>query len=120
MNQTGTPAYATASWDVLALVPPANATSRTVLCDVVTSAPVPLLSTDFIQLGREELSYITDYARHILCFKLGGAEFGATFPLYDNFLAGAKQRNQLLSTRVRYLTPLFEQARLNEDLMPTA
>lgn len=120
MNQKGLPAYSATSWDLLSLAPLANATTRTVTCDVVRSAPVPVTGTDFIQVGREELSYITDYVRHILSFKLGGTEFGATFPLYDNFIAGAKQRNTLLSTRVRYLTALFEQAKSNENLMPTA
>lgn len=120
MNLTSTPTYSATSWDLLCLAPLAGSVPCSVLCDVVRSAPVPLKPTDYIQLGREELSYLTDYVRHILTFKMGGAEFGATFPLFDNFLAGAKQRNQLLSTRVRYLTPLFDQAKLNEDLMQTA
>jgi hypothetical protein len=120
MNTTGLPAYAASTADVICLVPMAGASPCSVLCDVVCSAPLPVLGTDYIQLGREEIPYIIDYVCHILSFKIGGTEFGSTFGLYDNFLAGARQRNQLLSTRVRYLTSLFEQAELNEELMPTA
>ena len=41
----------------------------------------------------EEIPYILDYARHLLSFKLGGDEFASSFPLYDNFQAGAARRN---------------------------
>jgi hypothetical protein len=119
MNMTGTPGYVATSFDILTLVPVSKG-GDSVLCDVVQSAPIPLKPTDYIPLGREELSYISDYVRHILSFKIGGSEFGSSFPLYDNFIAGAKQRNGLLSTRVRYLTALFGQAEYNEALLPTA
>jgi len=77
--------------------------------DTVRTAPLPVLPADFVQIGREELPYIFDYARHILSFKLGGSEFVSTMPLYDNFLRGAAQRNKILAAQARYLTALFEQ-----------
>lgn len=119
MNLVGTPGYVATSFDVMTVVPVSRG-GDSVLCDVVQSAPVPLGPDDPVPLGREEVSYIMDYCRHALAFKIGGTEFGSTFPLFDNFIAGAKQRNGLLSTRVRYLTSLFGQAEYNEKLMPTA
>jgi hypothetical protein len=81
---------------------------------------LPVLTTDYIQVGHEDIPYLFDYTRHVLSFKLGGAEFAATMPLYDNFLQGAAQRNKLLAAKARYLTPLFAPAMKEEAEVPAA
>ncbi len=111
--------YAATAFDLLALSPVAQ-TPVTMNVDVVRSAPLPVLTTDFIQIGREELPYIVDFCRHILSFKLAGAEFLATMPLYDNFLKGAQKQNKQLADKCQYLTPLFNQPKFQSLAQPAA
>lgn len=108
MNQLGTPNLAAVAGDIIWLSKVPDI-AYAVTVDTVRTAPLPVLPADFVQIGREELPYIFDYARHILSFKLGGSEFVSTMPLYDNFLRGAAQRNKILAAQARYLTALFEQ-----------
>ena len=116
-NQRGLPKFAAASFDLLALAPVPNG-NYGVSCDLVASAPLPATFDDYVQLGREEIPYILDYARHLLSFKLGGDEFASSFPLYDNFQAGAARRNTRLAETTRYLTPLFGQPEKEQDVQP--
>lgn len=103
---SGAPQAAACAYDLLAFykVP---STVYSIVCDVAQAAPLPTSDASYIQVGREELPYIFDYCRHILMLKIGGTEFIQSMPLYDNFLKGAMQRNQLLAAKARYLTPLF-------------
>ncbi len=119
-NKLGKPNFAGCLYDLLALsdVPKTNAYS--ISCDVVRSAPLPVLPGDFIQVGYEELPFILDLARHILSFKLGGEEFQTTFALYDNVLAGATQRNSILNTQARYLKDLFGLPAKQEEIVHAA
>ena len=114
-NTPGTPSLVGVAYDQIALGCIPNAV-YSLSADVVRSAPLPTGPGDFIQLGREELPYIFDYCRHILCFKLGGSEFLATMPLFDNFLKGAMQRNKILAAKARYLDPIMNQAIKDDDL----
>lgn len=106
-SQFGTPNLAGCLYDIVALSNVPKNSNFAISCDLVQSAPLPAISSSFIQVGYEDLPYILDYARHILCFKLGGEEFQTTFALYDNFLDGVKQRNTQLSYQSRYLRDLF-------------
>lgn len=116
-----TPDYAACAFDLLALSPVAQAgTSVNVQCDVVRSAPLPVLTTDYVQIGREEISYIVDLCRHVLSFKLEGAEFVATMPLYDNFIRGAQKQNKQLMDKCQYFTPLFGQPKTQSLAQPAA
>ncbi len=118
-DTSGTPDAAACAFDELALAKvPDGAYSITV--DVIRSAPLPTLGTDFIQVGKEELPYIIDYCRHVLSFKQGGQEFIATMPLYDNFVRGATQRNKFLKIKARYLTALFSQPAIEKEVSPAA
>jgi hypothetical protein len=118
-NIPGETNYSACIYDILAL---SNLPNQTIgiTCDVVRSAPLPPSDADYIQVGREEISYLMDYVRHILCFKIGGSEFVATMPLYDRFLSAATQRNSLLAIKARYMTPLFGQSAYEESNAPAA
>lgn len=113
--QSGPPRYIGCSFDQLAIAPGKPRRAYSIAVDLVRSAPLPTSPTDPIQVGREEIGYIVDYCKHVLSFKLGGTEFGATFPLHDNFLAGAAQRNEMLANKARYLVPLMGQPRRDDD-----
>lgn len=118
-NRPARPDLAGTAFDLLALANiPDSAYGITV--ELVRTAPLPVLPTDFIQIGREEMPYIIDYCRHVLSFKLGGSEFTSTMPLYDNFLAGAASRNTLLADKAKYLTPLFGAGKQEAGVAPAA
>jgi hypothetical protein len=118
-DTSGQPDAAACAFDELALANVPNG-AYSVTVDVIRSAPLPTLGTDFIQVGKEELPYIIDYCRHVLSFKQGGQEFIATMPLYDNFVRGATQRNRFLKIKARYLTPLFSQPAIEKEVSPAA
>lgn len=118
-NSRGVPTLSATLYDFVALAKaPDNVYGIT--CDVVRSAPVPANIADPIQMGPEEIPYLMDFVRHSLSFKLGGSEFTATMPLFDNFLSAMTQRNKLLGVQARYLTPLFGQAAIQEDVVNAA
>lgn len=85
--------------------------------DVVQKAPLPTLlggspvSSNFIQVGPEDLSAIRDYVQHILLFKCGGNEFKSTMSDYDSFLKSVSLRAGVNKARITYLAPLFGQPR---------
>lgn len=116
---TGTPKIAACAYDLVAFNRVPNGV-YSITCDLVQSAPLPVLAGDYIQIGREEMPYIFDYCRHILQFKVGGTEFVQSMPLYDNFLKGAAQRSKFLGVKARYLTPLFTTPSMEEAENPAA
>lgn len=119
MNQLGTPNYCGVACDILA---PSLVPDRVygLTADLVRTAPLPALPADFIQVGREEIPYIFDYVRHVLSFKLGGAEFKDALPLLDGFLSGAMQRNKLLKYKSPYFSALFGQPEKQTELEKVA
>jgi hypothetical protein len=69
--------------------------------DIVRKAPVPALDGTQLQVGREQLDILLDYAEHLALFKVGGAEFQATFRQAENFLQQAATYNSRLSASAR-------------------
>jgi hypothetical protein len=66
-----------------------SSTPLSMTLDVIRNAPLPVLDTDFVQLGREEFDALLGYAEHLACFKLGGNDFTRTSDLYSDFLTQA-------------------------------
>lgn len=71
-------------------------TAYSVTLDVVRKTPV-YNDGDNVQIGREQLDAILDYAEHLALFKVGGAEWHATERQANNFLLQAMTYNQRLS-----------------------
>ncbi len=67
-----------------------------VTVDVVRNAPIPAGDGSQVELGREELDVILDYAVHLAAFKQGGAEFVATIQHYDRMFRQAMIYNDKL------------------------
>lgn len=85
----------TAGLDTFAVVPLAGLHPvSSVVLSLVQNAPVPALDADFIQVPRDTLDIILDYAEHLSMFKCGGAEFEMTAPLFDNFRKAAMLANK--------------------------
>lgn len=116
----GPPADAAlASWNMFVVHPAPDALGPySVALDVVQNAPVPLLGGDFVQLGREELDVVLDYAQHLCDFKRGGAEFLGTTGFYDRFLRLAGVYNERLRAAVDFFSPMADRAVRDEQLVP--
>lgn len=61
--------------------------------DLVRNIPVPAADGDYLQIGKDMLDTLLDYAQHIACFKMGGNDFNRTMPLYQNFIKAAGLQN---------------------------
>jgi hypothetical protein len=85
---------------------------------VVQNALVPAMLTDFIQVSRSDYDSILDYAQHLAAFKMGGAEFIATLPLYQKFLRQAALYNSKLSAMGSFWKTMYEVSQLQESREP--
>lgn len=71
------------TWNLIAMYPVPD--DKYILTfDAVRKAPIPETDGDFIQVGRESLQALLDYAQHIASFKMQGGEFDATLALYQS------------------------------------
>lgn len=82
--------------NLLGLSPIPDAGPYSLMATVVQSAPLPVLAADPVQVSRDDLDVIIDYAQHIAAFKQGGAEFLQTLPLLQRFLKHAAVYNAKL------------------------
>ena len=76
-----------------ALAPFATTEAVSTVLTVVENAPVPSADGDQIQLSRDGVDAILAYAQHIASFKMGGANFALTMPLYEQFEAYCRTKN---------------------------
>jgi hypothetical protein len=77
---------------------------------VVANMPV----SGSIQIGRDGLDPVIDYAQHIASFQMGGAEFAGTERLYQNMVAAGKSQNGRLEAVSFYKSQLEQPARKSE------
>lgn len=100
-NTTGTPTNIyIGSYNLIGIYPvPTGATS--IVLDVVRKAPVPSADGTNLQIGREELDAIIDYAEHLALFKVGGTEWHATDAKMQNFMLQSIVYNQRVSASAR-------------------
>ena len=117
-NQQGTPQMAGIMYDLVAIVPGSPQVAYTVTADVVQSAPIPLIGTDDIDLGPEDIGHLIDYVVHILTFKCGGKEFASTYSRYNDFMDAVSFRGQINKARIQYLKPTMEQPSMEEGERP--
>lgn len=103
MNSSNQPAdVALAGWNILAVNPvPDSNGPYSVTLDVVRNAPVPSADNTQVQIGREQVDMILDYAEHLAMFKVGGAEWMATELQAKNFTTQALAYNKRLSATAR-------------------
>lgn len=80
--------------DVTLAVPEGN---HSIVMDVVRNAIIPTADDDLVQVERQFLTTILDYAQHLASFKCQGGEFMATYHQYENmFTAAATQNSRLM------------------------
>jgi hypothetical protein len=84
---------ALAGLNMLILADTPDSAPHFVTLDVLRNMPVPVNPSDIVQVGKEELDAILDYAEHLAAFKMGGAEFFATLPAYSRMVNLAMGQN---------------------------
>lgn len=90
------------NWNTIALnkVPSSNSI---ITFEAIRKAIVPTVDGDFIQVGRESMNAIYDYAHHIALIKSQGVEFEATLSKYEMAKQMARDyRNQVASQSYSY------------------
>lgn len=101
--------------------PPAdsnNGLNYSLTASVVENAPIPVNDLSFVQVPREDLDCILDYAQHIAMFKNGGADFLATIPLFERFIAQAALYNSKLSELGEFMKAIYGLSQLQEHSQP--
>ena len=117
-NGTSTPAdVALAAPNMIAVNPVPDGVYSVVL-DVVRRTPTPSIDLDQVQVGREQLEAILDYAEHLALFKVHGAEWMSTRPQAENFLKQAVTYNQRLSASARAALPASMQSEREKAVRP--
>lgn len=117
-NKLDTPQdIALVSANMIAVNPPPDNIYSFVL-DVVRKTPVPTNDGAFIQIGREQLDAILDYAEHLALFKVAGAEWHATQLNADNFLLQSVTYNQRIAAAARAVFSASEQSQKQKQEIP--
>ena len=84
-----------ASGSILGINPPPTA-GLTISLDITAKMPLPSLGTDFIQVGKEVVDALVDYAQHLAMLKEGAVELQATVEQYKNLIRMAAVVNDRL------------------------
>jgi hypothetical protein len=85
---------------------------------VVRNAPIPASTSAYLQVAREDLDVIIDYAQHLAAFKMGGQEFLAAMPLLERFLTAAMIRNSKLKEMGEFTQYLLGLSQRQEQMAP--
>jgi hypothetical protein len=118
-NTSGIPStVAMVSYDLMALYPVPSSADAEITLDVVRKAPIPVDDADYIDVPREYLSTILDYAQHLALFKVGGTDFEASLPAYDQMVKTASLQNERLLAQAPYFDALRGQTRLEDERLP--
>lgn len=81
--------------DLVALAPFVPSTGAIVssVLTVIGNAPIPANDNSEIQLSRDGVDALLNYAQHIASFKMGGKDFALTVPLFEQFEAYCRKKN---------------------------
>lgn len=112
-SETDTPVFIASIKNYVALAPCPDGVYSVVL-DVVRKAPLPSGDVSNIQVGREYINNIVDYAEHLAAFKCGGEEFRHSFRAADSFFNAALAYNQRLAAQHPALVALIRQSTLDD------
>lgn len=108
----------TTGLNIVGFAPPPDDGDYSATLMVVRNAPVPLIGSDYIQLGRDEYDAMLDYCVHLAAFKMGGTEFLATIPLFQRFMKLAGLYNSKLAELGEYSKSIYEMSQLQRETNP--
>lgn len=104
--------------NAIAIVPKPSTGPFSLTASVVQNAPIPVNQNDFVQVGRDDLDIILDYAQHLAALKLGGAEFLSTMPLFNRFMAQASIYGLKLSEIGEYMSVILNLSGTDDSMNP--
>ena len=79
--------------DFVALAPfPTTAIVSSVLT-IIGNAPIPVDDDDEVQLSRDGVDALLNYAQHVASFKTQGKDFALTLPMMEQFEAYCRKKN---------------------------
>jgi hypothetical protein len=78
--------------------------------DVARKAPIPVNDGEYVQMSKEELDVILDYAEHVAVSKQGGDTLTNSLPLMNNFYRMASIRNQRMRANAAFFDALGDRA----------
>jgi hypothetical protein len=121
INPAGDPQIVVGGIDLVALAPFVTGPTVAAVLTVIGNAPIPVLDTDLVQLSRDGVDALLNYAQHVASFKMGGRDFALTMPLYQQFEEYCRTKNSQYSAlgifrpelllegnRVEAIDPRFE------------
>jgi len=108
----------TAGLNLVALSPPPDTGDYSLTLTVVENAPVPVNSTDCLNLTQDVYDVMIDYAQHLASFKMGGAEFLATEPLLQRFMQLAALYSSKLAEQGEFTKILYGLSQREADMNP--
>ena len=89
-----------------------------VVLTLVGNAPIPANDAAFIQVPRDVMDAMLDYAEHMALFKRGGPEFMQSMALYQSFLKTASRWNARIRASGLFSSTLRAQAQRDEAQKP--
>jgi hypothetical protein len=104
--------------NLIALAAKPDAGPYSLTATVVENAPIPVNAIAKVQVARDELEAVLDYAQHIASFKMGGQEFLSTIPLFQRFMTQAQIYNSKLSEMGEYTSVLYALSQRQEQMAP--
>lgn len=100
-NRSGSPLDLALAAPNLVAINPVPDSVYSVTVDVARKSVLPALDGDFIQIGREQLDMILDYAEHLALFKVAGTEWHQTERQAQNFLIQSLTYNHRISAAAK-------------------
>ena len=107
-----------AGLNLIGFSPTPDAGPYSVTLGVVQNAPIPIVGKDLIQIGRDDYDVLLDYCVHLASFKMGGAEFVATIPLFQRFMKQATLYNSKLDELGEFTKTIYELSQLQAETNP--
>ena len=104
--------------NMIALSPVPFDVNTSITLDVVRRTTVLVNDIDPVQIGREQLEALLDYAEHLALFKVGGMEWQSTQIQAESFLVESTTYNQRVSAMARAVVSSSEQSQREKQDTP--
>ena len=113
----GPPESLVTAGNIVGVNPPPDGTYA-LSFQIVPKFPVPVLGSDFIQIGQELVDVILDYAQHLANVKESMNDIQQTHILYENMVKHAAIENDILRARAVDFDVLSDRTTKDSNLRP--
>jgi hypothetical protein len=104
--------------DFVALAPFATDSTVSTVLRVIGNAPIPQSDDEEVQLSRDGVDAVLNYSQHVASFKMGGMDFAATIPLYEQFEAYCRKKNAQYAALGIYRPQMLMEGNRADDISP--